>query len=188
MGTNEILAALFFAVFTSNALLVHSAGIDSVDKYARERRALLITAALTAISSVLTYAAVYAVVRVIGKSSTLIDATLVVLSSLLISFAANAGLRALRGGAEWRHLMFNSAVCGIVLLARSRSREPVPGIIYTLIFTAAVMATAAVVGTMRADIANKRVPRAFRGAPILFLMLGLAAMALYGFAGVADLS
>ena len=38
MGTNEILAALFFAVFTSNALLVNSAGIDSVDKYARERR------------------------------------------------------------------------------------------------------------------------------------------------------
>lgn len=184
METTELLAYSFFAVFTANAVLMRSAGLDSVDVGTRGTRNLLPLSLGTAFSALATSIIVGGILALTGPS-TLLDATLTVLVSLFVSYAVDAVFHLLGDKKERKWLMFNSAVCGIVLLARASSTEFVKSLIYTALFSVSVAVTYAVIAHLREDMREHDIPHAFRGAPSFLILLGLCAMALLGFEGVS---
>ena len=185
MGTTELLAYVFFTMFTANAALVRSAGLDSVDAVTRGTKSVLPMSVGIAFSSAVTNVIVYAILKLSG-STTLLDATVTVLSALFVSYASDFVYRKLGGKDKSEHkwLMFNSATCGVVLLARAHTTVFLDSLICTVIFSVSVAVTYAVIAHIRTDMRERDIPRAFRGAPSFLLLLGLCAMALLGFEGV----
>ena len=185
METNELLAAAFFAAFTANAVLLRSAGLDSIGTRTRGLRGFGPVALTVAVASLIVDAVVWAILSLpFLTPSTLLDATLVVLVSMLLAYGSDIILKRYIGKKEWKWMIFNTAVCGIVLLARANSTELVGSLIYSALFSASVCGTYAIVAIIREDMCEHRVPHAFSGVPLLLLLLGLSAMALEGYAGV----
>lgn len=197
MGTGtEILGALFLAFFASNALLSRSAGLDSAERFSRGKSPFLPLAVVIVFSAFVSHLISFAVLNLMmpafGVSpSTLLDGTVIVFSTIASSAALEAAsnkwlpkLADLFGGNMFT-VGYNSAVAGIVLLSRAASTDFGKSIIYCAAFSAAVVIMYAALSAWRLDIKEYRLPRAFRGAPILFILLGLAAMVFGCYSGAA---
>lgn len=191
----EIAGTLFTAAFTSNAVLAGFAGLDSAERFSRSKKRLGAFAVLIAASAIIADIAsfiliMYALPKINIASSTLTDGTVAVLASLFASALIGAlsekflpGLSEAAGG-ETLSVGYNSAVVGIVLLCRAHSASLEENLVFCIIYTLAVLATFALLSVWRDDIKEHKVPRAFSGAPILFVILGLAAMVLHAYAGI----
>lgn len=195
MSTNELLGALFLAFFAGNTLLSRSAGLDSAERFSRDPKRVWITAAVLTVSSVIadivSYAVLIYVLPVVGlSSSTLLDGTVIVLSVLAgsscLELAADRFMPSLkeRFGGEIFSIFFNSATVGIVLLCRAYSKGFVGSLADCVIISASLAVMLYLVSVWRVTICEHRLDGIFRGAPIYFILLGLAAMVLEGYSGI----
>lgn len=196
MSVNEILGALFLAFFTSNAVLTRSAGLDSTERFSREPTRIPVFAAAISLSSIvshiISFVMIVYVLPLFGVgASTLADGVVVVMAVLASSTALDAVVNHWLPkfekpfGQDIFSIGYNSAVAGIVLLSRAASTNFGKSIIYCLSFSASVIFMYYIISVLRSDLKEHRIPETFRGAPILFILLGLAAMVLGGYAGAS---
>lgn len=195
MNMNEVIGALFFAVFAANSVLIRSAGLDSAERFSRDKQYLLYYSAIITASALaadmIAFTLLLYVLPAIGvNASTLLDGVVIVLSVLVSSVAIEAVIKYRlpavleKLGGEVFSVGYNSAVAGIVLLCRAESTDFGKSIIYCVIFSASVVIVYYLISIWRLDIKEHRLTDAFRGAPVLFLLMGLAAMVFQGFVGM----
>lgn len=196
MSMTELAGALFLAFFASNSVLTRSAGLDSAERFSRTPHRTLAFAAAITLSAIaadsISFLVLHDVLPIFGiGASTLLDGVVIVLSALVTAVTAEIIVRRfvpqflkLLGG-EVFSVGYNSSVTGIVLLCHANAAELDKSIIYCLIFSASVVIMYAAISVWRLDIKEHKLPGAFRGAPILFILLGLAAMVMQGYAGAS---
>lgn len=196
ISANEILGILFLSFFSANSVLIRSAGLDSAERLSREPHRVPIFAAVITVSSIISNAMAEAVliyiIPIFGITpSTLLDGTVIV---LCVIAAAAAGEQLVKRRipdlpekmpeGEIFTVGCNSAVAGIVLLCRAATTEFDKSIIYCAVISASVVLVYYAISLWRLDLRQHKLADAFRGAPILFIMLGLAAMVLEGYGGI----
>lgn len=195
MIINEIIGALFLAIFAANSVLIRSAGLDSAERFTRDRRHFLYYAAVITVSAltadiIASVSLLYMLPAIGINASTLLDGVVIVFSVLFSSAVLTAVIRyklptvLKRLGGEVFSIGYNSAVAGIVLLCRAATTDFGKSIIYCAVFSTSVVLTYCLISVWRHDLKEHRVSNAFRGAPILILLMGLAAMVLQGYVGI----
>ncbi len=196
MNTAIIAGVLLLVFFSESPLLLRSAGLDSAGRFSDSPRHVAAFSAVIAssaiISDLLSYVALSVLLPRLGAApSTLLDGVVIVLSVLLTAAVSELLIGSFLPklkvifGEDLFSVAYNSATAGIVLLCRAFADGLRENIIYCLLISAAVALSYYVLSCLREDLALYRIPKAFRGAPILLILLGLAALAFMGYVGAA---
>lgn len=191
---NELFGILILAFFASNSVLIRSAGLDSAERLSRRSHTMVLTSAVIVCTALLSHIISFVILTfllpLVGiGASTVTDGVIIVFSTLTVTVAEEQALkrwlpqvRRAFGGSMF-YIGYNSASVGIVLLSRAASTNFGKSLLYCLAFSASVVIMYFLIYFWRDSLKEHRLPRVMRGAPILLLLLGLAAMALEGYTG-----
>ena len=194
MNTEALAGALLLAFFSSSPLFMHSAGLDSVRRFTDKPSRLPVLAAVMALSAVVSELFAYALLGVVmprlGVSpSTLLAGAVIVFSVLAAAALLGAvrryvrSLNAFLSVGEVFGAAYNSATVGILLLCRAFADGFAMSLLLCVLFSVSAALSYFVISVIREDLCVYRIPASFRGAPLLLILLGLAAMVFVGYAG-----
>ncbi len=193
---NEIFGVLLLAFFAYNPVLIRAAGLDSAERMSRDARRVPVAGAVIVcsafVSHILTFSVLTYFLPLLGIApTTATDGTVAVFATLGVTLAMEYAskrwlpqVRDILGGSIFT-FGYNSASVGIVLLSRTAGSNFGKSLVYCLAFSASVVIMYFLINFWRSHLKEHRLPKTMRGAPILFLLLGLVAMVLEGYAGVS---
>lgn len=182
-------ANLVLLAFGAALVLESLLGVDLIAHAAKKTDVALRLAAATAISALLVVPAGHLVLLAIESVGVLWVRLPLLLVAVFLATASSAALLAwVRPGlarslhAYYPLLLGTSLLLGCVLVS-ARATTPVARILEGYALAAGFCILCAVFGYLQQRLTTSNIPKAFRGAPVTLISLGILALAFQGFAG-----
>ncbi len=192
---SKILVLMFTAVFANNIVLSCGMGAESCDSSSSGLRSAFKYSVLLAITSAFSAALSWLVrVYVITPFSlsylrTVFYVVIVILCTVAVSFFAGKLLPNIyREGerhGEW--ILTNFAMLGVLIILDSMQLSLMYSVLYALFSALGFLAVSVMFVGIKERLEISDIPKAFRGAPILLIATGIAAIAFSEFANICFL-